>query len=152
GRPGARRQRTAPGGSTRPAAAVGRSSLFWGDLLEQLLVQGQFGDEALEAGVFGPPLLGAPGLGFFVAAALVTPAVQGRLTDAEALADLGDVQALGQVGLGLAQLGDDLLSRVSLHGSSPGPAGPQRLSYHLDQFWGSRPHPQTGALGDGDSS
>jgi hypothetical protein len=29
--------------------------------------------------------------------------VQGLLADAEALADLGDAQALGQVGLGLAQ-------------------------------------------------
>src|SRR5206468_958729 len=59
--------------------------------------------------------------------------------DTEALADLGDAQALGEVGFGLAQLGDDFLGRVSLHGSSPGPAGPQRLSYHLDQFLGSRP-------------
>src|SRR5262249_9806982 len=61
------------------------------------------------------------------------------LADAEALADLGEAQSLGQVGLGLPQLGDDFLRRVSLHGSSPGPAGPQRLSYHLDHFLGSRP-------------
>src|SRR5262249_45555270 len=70
---------------------------------------------------------------------LVPPPVQGLLAHAEALADLGEAQALGQVGLGLAQLGDDLFRRVSLHDSSPGPAGPQRLSYHLDQFLGSRP-------------
>jgi hypothetical protein len=80
-----------------------------------------------------------------MAAVLVTPAVERLLADPQALADLGDVQALGQVGLGLAQLGDDLLGRVSLHGSSPGPAGPQRLSSALsatssqvamsDSFW-----------------
>src|SRR5262249_15790389 len=46
---------------------------------------------------------------------------------------------LGQISFGLAQLGDDLFGRVSLHDSSPGPAGPQRLSYDLDQFLGSRP-------------
>jgi len=110
-----------------------------GDLLEHLLVQGQLGDEALEAGVLGLQLLEALGLVLLEAAVLVAPAVERLLTDAEALADLGEGQALGQVGLGLEQLGDDLLGRVSLRGSSPGPAGPQRLSYHLDQFLGSRP-------------
>ena len=110
-----------------------------GDLLEHLLVQGPFGDEALEAGVLGLQLLEPLGLVLLEAAVPVAPAVQGRLADAEALADLGPAQALGEVGLGLAQLGDDLLSWVSLPDSSPGPAGPQRLSYHLDQVLGSRP-------------
>jgi hypothetical protein len=54
---------------------------------------------------------------------------------------------VGPVGLGLAQLGDDFFSRVPLHGSSPGPAGPQRLSYHLDQFLGSRSVAAIAALG-----
>jgi hypothetical protein len=110
-----------------------------GDLLEHLLVQGQLGDQALEPGVLGLQVLEPLGLVGLQAAVLVPPAVEGLLADAEALADLGDGQALGQVGLGLAQLGDDFLSRVSLPDSSPGPAGPQRLSYHLDQFLGSRP-------------
>src|SRR5262249_17705820 len=130
--------RSAPGGSARPAAAGRRSPLFLGDLLEHLLVQGQFGDEALEPGVLGLHLLEALGLVGLEAAVLVTPAVEGLLADPQALADLGDGQTLRQVGFGLAQLGDDLLGRVSLHGSSPGPAGPQRLSYHLDRFLGSR--------------
>jgi FADH2 O2-dependent halogenase len=72
------------------------------------------------------------------AAVLVTPAMQGLLADAEALADLGEAEPLGQVGFGLPQLGDDFFGRVSLHDSSPGPAGPQRLSYDLDRFLGSR--------------
>src|SRR5262249_23223833 len=93
----------------------------------------------LEAGVLRLQLLEPFGLVGLEAAVLVTPAVQRLLADAEALADLGDGKALGQVGLGLAQLCGDFFSRVSLHGASPGPAGPQRLSYHLDQFWGSRP-------------
>jgi hypothetical protein len=70
-------------------------------LLEHLLVQGQLGDEALEAGVLRLQFLEALGLVLLEAAVLVTPAVQGLLADAEALADLGDGQALGQVGLGL---------------------------------------------------
>ena len=51
------------------------------------------------------------------------------LTDGELLADLGEGRAAGQVGLGLAELEDDLVGRVSLpHRGSPGPAGPLRLS------------------------
>src|SRR5579875_83497 len=61
-------------------------------------------------------------------AILVAPAVQGLFADGQALADLGDGQALGEVSFGLPQLGDDLFSRVSFHGSSPGPTGSQRLS------------------------
>src|SRR5262249_10700512 len=139
GRRGAPRRRSAPGGGARPAAARRRSPLFLGDLLEHPLVQGQLGDEALQPGVLGLQLLKPLGLVGLEAAVLVPPPVQGLLAHAEALADLGEAQALGQVGLGLAQLGDDLFRRVSLHDSSPGPAGPQRLSYHLDQFLGSRP-------------
>src|SRR5262249_23126409 len=109
--------------------------------LEHLLVQGQLGDEALQPGVLGLQLLEPPGLVLLEAAVLVAPAVEGLLADAKALADLGEAGPLGQVGLGLAQLDDDLFSRVSLHDSSPGPAGPQRLSYDLDQFLGSRSLP-----------
>src|SRR5262249_35586690 len=145
GRRDARRRRSAPGGSAPPAGAAGRSPLFLGDLLEQLLVQGQVGDQALEPGVLGLQLLEPLGLVLLEAAVLVAPAVQGLLANAEALADLGDVQPLRQVSLGLAQLGDDFFSRVSLHESSPGPEGPQRLSYHLDQFLGGRPVSQAPA-------
>jgi len=63
-------------------------------LLEHLLVQGQLGDEPLEAGVLGLQLLESPGLVLLEAAVLVTPAVQGLLADAEALADLGDGKAV----------------------------------------------------------
>src|SRR5262249_40626805 len=68
-------------------------------------------------------LLEPLGLVGLEATVLVAPAVQRLLADAEALADLGDGQALGQVGLGLAEFGDDLLRRVSLHRSSPHPHG-----------------------------
>src|SRR5262249_8414086 len=102
-------------------------------------VQGQVGDQALEAGVLGLPLLEALWLVLLESAVLVAPAVPGRLADAAALAELGDGQAPGPISLGLAPLGRDLFGRVSLHDSSPGPAGPQRLSYDLDQFLGSRP-------------
>ena len=98
------------------------------DLLEHLLIQGQFGDETLEACVLGFQFLEAFGFVGLESAILVAPAVEGRLADGEALADLGDGQALGQVSLGLAQLGDNLFGAVSFQGLSPGPAGPQRLS------------------------
>src|SRR5579885_2351747 len=136
----ARRSET-PKRSGRKQTACRRwsaAATFLGGLLEHLLVQGQLGGEALEAGVLRLQLLKPLGLVGLEAAVLVAPAVQGLLAGAEALADLGDAQALGQVGLGLAQLGDDFFSRVPLHGSFPGPAGPQRLSYHLNQFLGSR--------------
>jgi hypothetical protein len=99
-----------------------------GDLLEQLLVQGQLGDEALQPGVLGLQLLEALGVVLLEAAVLVAPAVEGLLADAELLADLADGQALGEVGLGLAQLGDDLLRAMSLLRTSPAPTGRQRLS------------------------
>src|SRR5262249_19124616 len=92
----------------------------------------------------GLQLLEPLGLVLLEAAVPVAPAVQGLLAGAEALAGLGDAEPSGQVGFGLAQLGDDFFGRVPLHDSSPGPAGPQRLSYHLDQFWGSRSQPLRG--------
>src|SRR5262249_11094987 len=139
GRRGAGRRGSVPGGSTPPAAAAGRSPLFFGDLLEHLLVQRQLGDQALQPGILGLQFFESLGLVLLEAAVLVAPAVHSLAVEAEALAALGERQSLGQVGLGLPQLGDDFLRRVSLHGSSPGPAGPQRLSYHLDHFLGSRP-------------
>jgi hypothetical protein len=99
--------------SRRRWAAV---TTFFGRLLEQFLVQGQLGDEALEPGVLGLQLLEALGIVLLGAAVLVAPAVQGQLADAGILADLGNAEPLGQFGLSLAQLGDDLLSSVSLPG------------------------------------
>src|SRR5262249_4850013 len=109
------RPRKSPAGGGRPAGAGGRSPLFFGDLLEHLLVQGQLGNEALEAGVLGLQLLEPLGLVGLHPPILVAPAVQGRLADTELLADLGEAQALGQIGLGLAQLGDDLFRRMAPH-------------------------------------
>src|SRR5262249_49995674 len=72
------------------------------------------------------------------AAILGAPAMQGLLADAELLADLGDAQALPQVGLGLAQLNDDLFRRMSLHQSSPSPPRGVRDSHSTwTGFWGA---------------
>jgi hypothetical protein len=40
--------------------------------------------------------------------------MQSLLTDTELLADLGESQSLGEVGLGLSQLGDNLFGRGKL--------------------------------------
>src|SRR5262249_20087630 len=59
--------------------------------------------------------------------------------DGQLLADLGDGQAVGQVGLSLPELLDDLLRRVALpHESSPSPLRALGLSYHMGHFLGSR--------------
>jgi hypothetical protein len=111
---------------------------FLGDLLEHLLVQGQLGDEALEAGVLGLQLFEALGLVGLEAAVLVAPAVEGLLADAELLADLDGGQALGQVGFGLAGLGDHLLGGLTPHGSSPLPSRGVRDSHSTwTGFWGA---------------
>jgi hypothetical protein len=47
-------------------------------------------------------------------AVLLAPAVVGLLGDRQVLADLGQRGALGRLDLGLAELGDDRLGRVTL--------------------------------------
>src|SRR5262249_12590755 len=122
GRPGAGRRRRPRPGARPPAGTGPGSEVFSGDLLEHLLVQGQLGDQALQPGVLDLQLSEALGVIALEAAVALLPAVVGRLADGELLADLGEGQAVGQVGLGLPKLVDDLLRGVSLpHESSPGP-------------------------------
>jgi hypothetical protein len=46
---------------------------------------------------------------------------------------------LGEVSRGSQQLGDALFGRVSFHGLSSGPKGPQGLSWYLDRLLRSSP-------------
>src|SRR5262249_1912650 len=76
----------------------------------------------------------------FHPAVLVPPAVQRRLRDAELLAHVGPVDSRGQLDVGLTQLANDLLGRMTLalHRGSSCPCGRLEPSYHMDQKMGSR--------------
>jgi hypothetical protein len=81
------------------------------------------------------------------AAVLVAPAVERLLADGEALADLGDGQALGQVGLGLAQFRDNLFCRgvASCFFSCPRRAS-ETLLASWTTFWGADQKTLAGCL------
>src|SRR5262245_7877880 len=76
----------------------------------------------------------------FHPAVLVPPAVQRVLRDAELLAHVGPFDARGQLDVGLTQLANDLLGRMTLalHRGSSCPCGRLEPSYHMDQKMGSR--------------
>src|SRR5262245_46535450 len=76
----------------------------------------------------------------FHAAVLVPPAVQRVLRYAELLAHVGPFDARGQLDVGLTQLANDLLGRMTLalHRGSSCPCGRLEPSYHMDQKMGSR--------------
>jgi hypothetical protein len=93
-------------------------------LLEHLLVQGQLGDETLEALVLGLQLLEALGVVGLHAAVLGAPTVERLLADGQLLAHLADGQAGGQIDLRGTQLGDDLLRGVLRHRRLLGLQGP----------------------------
>src|SRR5262249_43953603 len=126
GRPAAPTPRTGPGGGAPPAAAGPRSPLFLHDLLEHLLVQGQLGDETLEALGLDLQLLETLGVVGLHAAVLSAPAVERLLADGQLLADLADGQAGGQIDLRGAELGDDLLRGMFRHRRLLGLKGLQR--------------------------
>lgn len=112
--------------------AVLRPTRFLSDLLEQLLVEGQFGDQTMEADVPGIQFLESLGRVGRHAAVLVSPAVQGRRADAEPRADLGAAQVWGQIGLGLAELGDNLRwDMLSMGASKPATYGRFKTSQGL---------------------
>src|SRR5262245_60609884 len=79
----------------------------------------------------------------FHAAILVPPAVQRGLRDAELLAHVGPIDARGQLDVGLTQLANDLLGRMTLalYRGSSCPCGRLEPSYHMDQKMGSRTIP-----------
>src|SRR5262249_5765402 len=123
-RPAAATRRELPGASAPAAGAARPSELFWHDLLEQLLVQGQRGADTLAAFVRGLPLLAALGVVGFPAAVRRAPAVESLRAEGQLRADRADGQAGGPLDLGGAQLGEDLRRRVLRQQSSARPQGP----------------------------
>lgn len=107
----------------------------------------ELGDETLEARILGFAFLEAFGFISLESTVLVTPAVEGLRADGQALADLGAVQALGQVGLGLAQFRDNLFCRgvASCFFSCPRRAS-ETLLASWTTFWGADQKTLAGCL------
>jgi hypothetical protein len=82
--------------------------------LEDELVEAQIRDRPSQVRVLALEVLEALGLGQRQAAWLLAPAVVAHFADAEGLDYLGDLLALTEQHLGLAQLADDLLAAVGL--------------------------------------
>src|SRR5215471_13975817 len=98
------------------------SESFSHGLPQDLLIQGQVGDELLELPVLLAELPELPDLGDPQAPKPLLPAVEGRFTDAELPADLLD----GSPRLRLPEGHGDLLRGIPtrLHGPPPSRAGP----------------------------
>src|SRR5262249_11471984 len=139
GWPVAARSRTGrPDNPPRPAAGRG-SPLFFGEVLEHLLVEHQLGDQPLEPLDLALQLAAAAVGGDLDGVVALAPAIVGRLGDAELATDVGDRQSLGQVPVGLAEQARHLVGSPSFrHGPLLGSVY-RRLSFQVDQFLGSRP-------------
>src|SRR5215211_6006811 len=109
--------RSGPAGAPRPCGAAPGSEVSLGQLLEHVDVQRLVGDQPLEPGVLGLQLLEPLGRTGLHPAVLGPPAVPGRLADLQRPQDLGQVLAVVEQPLALADLPDCLLRGVpvSLH-------------------------------------
>src|SRR5690606_20444745 len=88
-------------------------SVSLGDLLEHLDVQRLVGDDLLQSVVLLFQRLQPLGLLALHAAVLGSPATQGGFADLQGLQYLADALASRQHGVGVAELFDDLFSRVA---------------------------------------
>src|SRR5215203_370311 len=131
--------RSGPAAASRPCGAAPGSKVSLGQLLEHVDVQCLVGDQPLEPGVFGFQLLEPLGLAGLHPAVPAAPAVPGRLGDLQGPQDLGEILAVVEEPLALADLADRLLRGVpvSLHRDRP-PAHSlgSGLSQQVDQLQG----------------
>ena len=97
------------GRGERRRASESGSVLSLQRLLQDVLVEGEVGDELLQTRVLGLQILQSLELIAVHRAVLPLPAVVGVLGHADAADRLGDCLAFGTSGFDLAELGDDLV-------------------------------------------